>query len=163
MLAVAMGVSTVSVQTQDRPTIASMADFLRTMNELSNWGRWGADDELGAANFITPATRQAAAALVADGISVSLAHDIPQSESSGTILERVVFNVSPTGAFDRYAYTGTYHGTTHSPSGCARLPCHVAGAGVQRSADGGCRGRRRLSPIAYQCAQGRHLRAGHPV
>ena len=123
LLAVAMGLSTVSVQTQDRPTIASMADFLRAMDELSNWGRWGADDELGAANFITPATRQAAAALVTDGISVSLAHDIPQSESSGTILERVAFNVRPTGAFDRYAYTGTYHGTTHSHLDA--LACHV--------------------------------------
>jgi hypothetical protein len=28
------------------------------MKELSNWGRWGADDELGAANLITPAKRK---------------------------------------------------------------------------------------------------------
>lgn len=123
IVAMALGLSTVSVQTQDRPTVASMADFLRAMDELSNWGRWGPDDELGAANLITPATRKAAAALVTDGISVSLAHDIPQSESSGTILERVAFNISPTGGFDRYAYTGTYHGTTHSH--LDSLGCHI--------------------------------------
>ena len=30
---------------------------------LSNWGRWGADDELGALNFLTPERRAAAGAL----------------------------------------------------------------------------------------------------
>jgi hypothetical protein len=24
--------------------------------ELSNWGRWGPDDEIGTLNFVTPAT-----------------------------------------------------------------------------------------------------------
>ena len=33
-----------------RPTIATEADFRRAMKELSNWGRWGEQDELGAAN-----------------------------------------------------------------------------------------------------------------
>ena len=31
---------------------------------VSNWGRWGPDDELGALNYITPALRREAAALV---------------------------------------------------------------------------------------------------
>ena len=43
------------------------------MTELSNWGRWGTDDELGALNLITPAKRTEAARLVTDGFSVSLA------------------------------------------------------------------------------------------
>jgi kynurenine formamidase len=34
---------------------------------LSNWGRWGADDQLGTVNFITPASRVAAAALIKTG------------------------------------------------------------------------------------------------
>ena len=38
--------------------------FERWMTELSNWGRWGKDDERGALNLITPAKRQQAAALV---------------------------------------------------------------------------------------------------
>ena len=37
-----------------------------------NWGRWGADDQLGAVNLITPAKRAAAAALVKTGRTVSL-------------------------------------------------------------------------------------------
>ncbi len=42
---------------------------------LSNWGRWGKDDQIGAMNLITPAKRKAAAALVKEGVSVSLASD----------------------------------------------------------------------------------------
>ena len=44
-------------------------------HELSNWGRWGKDDERGALNLITPAKRKQAAALVKEGYSVSLALD----------------------------------------------------------------------------------------
>ena len=39
------------------------------MTELSNWGRWGDDDQLGALNLITPEKRKQAAAL-ATGVSV---------------------------------------------------------------------------------------------
>ena len=51
-------------QNSARPTIANEADYHRALKELSNWGRWGNDDELGAANLITPAKRKQAAALV---------------------------------------------------------------------------------------------------
>ncbi len=47
----------------------------RWMTELSNWGRWGKDDELGAANLITPAKRKQALALVKTGETVSLSHN----------------------------------------------------------------------------------------
>ncbi|BCY07501.1 cyclase family protein [Actinoplanes sp. L3-i22] len=38
----------------------------------SNWGRWGADDVRGTMNFLTPAHRARAAALVRRGVSFSL-------------------------------------------------------------------------------------------
>src|SRR5258708_8235747 len=41
--------------------------------KISNWGRWGKEDERGALNFITDAKRAAAAKLVKTGQSVSLA------------------------------------------------------------------------------------------
>jgi kynurenine formamidase len=53
----------------------SRADFERWKKELSNWGRWGKDDQTGALNLITPAKRRQAAALVKEGISVSLSRD----------------------------------------------------------------------------------------
>ena len=38
---------------------------------VSNWGRWGAEDERGALNFITPDKRARAAKLVQSGEIVS--------------------------------------------------------------------------------------------
>jgi kynurenine formamidase len=51
------------------------ADIDRLMKELSNWGRWGKDDQLGALNLITPAKRREAAALVTEGVAISLARE----------------------------------------------------------------------------------------
>ena len=92
---------------------------------MSNWGRWGTDDELGAANLITPSKRRQAAALVTEGISISLAHDVLQEPAidATTILNREVVRVSETGAADRYAYTGTYHGVIHSHLDA--VDCHI--------------------------------------
>jgi kynurenine formamidase len=51
------------------------ADVDKMMQELSNWGRWGKDDQLGAFNLITPVKRKQAAMLMKEGVSVSLARD----------------------------------------------------------------------------------------
>lgn len=51
-------------------------DVDRMVKELSNWGRWGKQDRLGALNLITPKKRQAAAKLVEHGVSVSLARNV---------------------------------------------------------------------------------------
>ena len=56
--------------------IPSEAQVLEWMESLSNWGRWGEDDQLGALNLITPAKRQQAAGLVQDGVAVSCARPI---------------------------------------------------------------------------------------
>src|SRR5678816_3479569 len=49
--------------------------FDQWKKDLNNWGRWGKDDEIGTMNLITPAKRKQAAALVKEGLSVSLASD----------------------------------------------------------------------------------------
>src|SRR5258708_1640144 len=51
------------------------AEYEGWKKSLSNWGRWGADDQIGAMNLITPAKRKEAATLVKEGFSVSLASD----------------------------------------------------------------------------------------
>ena len=110
---------------QARPTIATEADFRRAMKELSNWGRWGELDELGAANLITPAKRKQALALAREGRAISLAHDVPQEKAVDTpvFLDRAVVTVGPTVAMDRYQYTGTYHGVIHSH--LDSVACHI--------------------------------------
>ncbi len=57
------------------PHAVTPAEYERWKKELSNWGRWGKDDQLGALNLITPAKRKQAAALVREGFSVSMAGD----------------------------------------------------------------------------------------
>ena len=109
----------------ERPPMESNQDFQRAMQELSNWGRWGEDDELGQANFISQEKRIAAARLVREGITVSLAHDVVQEDAVDTsaFLNREVISVSPTGAADKLEYTGSYHGTIHSH--LDSLDCHI--------------------------------------
>jgi kynurenine formamidase len=57
------------------PRDLTKADIDRWMTELSNWGRWGKDDQAGTINLITPAKRRQAAAQVRDGFSVSMSID----------------------------------------------------------------------------------------
>ncbi len=51
----------------------SPSDVKGMFEKLSNWGRWGKDDQRGALNFITNQKRAAAARLVQTGESVSMA------------------------------------------------------------------------------------------
>ena len=66
-----------------RPLVTK-AEYERWQTELSNWGRWGKDDELGTLNLITPAKRAQAAALVKDGVTVSLASNARDRERAST-------------------------------------------------------------------------------
>src|SRR6188768_3069121 len=50
-----------------RPEVTP-AQVQRWMTELSNWGRWGKDDQLGTLNLITPQKRQQAQALAKRGV-----------------------------------------------------------------------------------------------
>jgi kynurenine formamidase len=86
------------------------AQYERWKKELSNWGRWGKDDEIGALNLITPAKRKQAAGLVKEGVSVSLAAD--------TDTVKAVDNPNPyevkmlSIGMDQIAVA--YHGITHT-------------------------------------------------
>ena len=59
------------------PATPTTDDIASLFEELKNWGRWGDDDELGMLNHLTPAHRAAAAAMVTEGATVSLAQDLP--------------------------------------------------------------------------------------
>lgn len=56
--------------------IPSEAEVRGYYTSLSNWGRWGNEDELGTLNLITPEKRKQAGALVRDGVVVSCARTI---------------------------------------------------------------------------------------
>jgi len=53
------------------------ADMENMFEAVKNWGKWGADDECGALNYITNAKRAEAAALIERGETVSCALQFP--------------------------------------------------------------------------------------
>ena len=57
------------------PTEAEVLSWIR---DRSNWGRWGADDQRGTINLITPAKRVEAARLCRTGRTVSLSRPFPK-------------------------------------------------------------------------------------
>ena len=67
------------------PRNLTKEDVDRWMTDLSNWGKWGKDDQAGTINLITPAKRKAAAALVREGVSVSMSldADLPKEGPTG--------------------------------------------------------------------------------
>ena len=57
-------------------TPTTVEEYQGYRSRLTNWGRWGADDQFGTLNHITDATRKAAAGLVRDGRTVSCANPL---------------------------------------------------------------------------------------
>src|SRR4029078_8753376 len=98
---------------------APRADFDRYMKELSNWGRWGKEDQMGAVNLITPAKRKQAAALVKEGVSVSLARNT-ETEKAADNDSPFVHTMTSTGknplegAYSMDLISVSYHGWAHT-------------------------------------------------
>ena len=87
------------------------AEFDQMFQKVKNWGRWGPDDQLGAANLITEAKRRQAAELVKQGVSVSLAHN-PLTETA--VDNPQPFEHTMNRGFTTDTYRVSYHGYAHS-------------------------------------------------
>lgn len=101
------------------PRLVSQTEYERWQTELTNWGRWGKEDEMGALNLITPAKRKAAAALVKEGVSVSLASNAATQKAPDVPCpaEWAMTAASPAAATDRIAYPCIHGaGATHLDS-----------------------------------------------
>jgi kynurenine formamidase len=87
------------------------AEFDALFQQVKNWGRWGANDQLGSANLLTAETRKRAVALVKTGESVSLAHDLltDKADDNGSPFEHTMI-----GANTMDNYRVSYHGYAHS-------------------------------------------------
>jgi kynurenine formamidase len=90
------------------------------MTELSNWGRWGKQDELGAMNLITPAKRKQAAALIREGVSISLARDEDREAAIDNaipikleIIPTEIAKVADPRYFNTETFTIIFHGWSH--------------------------------------------------
>ena len=106
----AMCVSTSAQQSVPKATVD------KWMKELSNWGRWGAKDQSGAVNLITPAVRRRAATLVKEGVSVSLSRDtdaVKAPDNSSPFSHKMVATgIDPNPMFTGDTYTMTHHGAS---------------------------------------------------
>ena len=103
-------------QTRTLPPLVSQAEYDDWMTELSNWGRWGPDDELGALNLVTPAKRAEAARLVTEGFTVSLASiaNTEQTLDNPCPVAWEMVRATRTAATDTVAYPCIHGpGTTH--------------------------------------------------
>jgi kynurenine formamidase len=63
------------------PAPVTLAEFDQIFESVKNWGRWGADDERGTLNYLTPGHVRAAAALVRSGRHVTMS--IPMNTAAG--------------------------------------------------------------------------------
>jgi kynurenine formamidase len=68
--------------------MATMADFRSAAQRISNWGRWGEEDQLGTLNFITPEKVAAASRLVRTGKVFPLGVEFGSSGPQGEFLYR---------------------------------------------------------------------------
>lgn len=98
----------------DGPAVLSKADVEEILERVSNWGRWGEDDQRGTLNLVTPAKRLQAAALVREGITVSLAQNLSseQAADNTTPLE-LVMTAAPGSPVAMDELRIFYHGLTY--------------------------------------------------
>lgn len=107
----------IHVASAEEPAPVTRAQYDAWMAEISNWGRWGDDDELGTLNLITPEVRRAAAALVRDGVTVSLALDL--NTVADELNTNPFLHTRETAEFAGHQVAGDryeveYHGFAHS-------------------------------------------------
>jgi kynurenine formamidase len=62
----------IMIQHKTSPTFTSAEQFDQLFRRVSNWGRWGPDDEKGTLNYLTREHVRSSAALVRSGRTVSL-------------------------------------------------------------------------------------------
>jgi kynurenine formamidase len=93
----------------------SKADIDHMMETLSNWGRWGNADQLGALNLLTKDKRLRAVALVKEGTPVSLAHNAitVRADDSPAFEHRMIETGEKPDSGGASDYVGVqYHGFT---------------------------------------------------
>ena len=101
----------------------SMEILDQWMLEISNWGRWGDDDQMGTLNLITPQIRKQAAELVQEGNSVSLSMDL-DVEPSINNTQPFQHDLIRFGQWTMDTYSINYHGYSHSHLDAQRHIAH---------------------------------------
>jgi len=117
--------------------VADSENLSGLFDEVRNWGRWGADDERGTLNHLTPEHRTIAAGLVVDGVIVSLAHDLPTAPTAETTTPAqhhmlVAGDARVDNGLEGYEASSDYVGTNVHSLGVTHIDalCHTFVGGV---------------------------------
>jgi kynurenine formamidase len=97
------------------------ADVMALHQSLSNWGRWGDHDELGALNLITPDVTVAAAATVRSGRSVSCAralNTVPAADNPVPVAHHMIGTATEGWGADYIALAPHGFATSHIDALC---------------------------------------------
>ncbi len=94
-------------------TVPTEDEVLAYFDTLSNWGRWGPDDQLGTLNLVTPAKRIAAAQLVRVGSTVSCAWDIGGEPPVSGAARRFMLATGEARTQERSSGAGDYLGVAY--------------------------------------------------
>lgn len=98
------------LRSADRRTTKDQVD--QWMTGISNWGRWGKNDQRGTLNLITPEKRKQALKMVKDGVVISLAHTLDKEkypDNPRPIGQQMTLDK---GGHAMDLYTIWYHGST---------------------------------------------------
>lgn len=147
-LVIALLVALPTVVSAQSQAIVSSETFESWISELSNWGRWGDDDQLGTLNLITQQKRVEAARLVESGVSISLARNLETSTPPDSTYHPLEHKMHYTGIeplaemYSEDSFSLRYHGLGHSHLDAL---CHVFHEGRMYNGfdqtmvtDGGC-------------------------
>jgi kynurenine formamidase len=96
-------------------------EVLALHETLSNWGRWGDEDQLGALNLITPAVTAAAAATVRSGRTVSCARPLdtkPAIDNPHPVAHHMIGTATEGGGADYIAMAPHGFATSHIDALC---------------------------------------------
>jgi kynurenine formamidase len=104
------------------PVETKASTFEQWKIEVSNWGRWGKEDQLGTLNLITAELKIQAASLVKEGKSISLAMNLSKEEGINNG-NPIIHKLSTSGQWAVDTYTINYHGYAHSHIDAL---CHIA-------------------------------------
>jgi kynurenine formamidase len=99
----------------------STDDVLGLHDQLSNWGRWGDDDQLGALNFVTREVTTTATATVRSGRTVSCARPLPTeaaADNTSPVAHHMIGTATEGYGGDYFAIAPHGYATSHIDALC---------------------------------------------
>ena len=105
------------LRAQSGPAPLDAATIDRWMTELSNWNRWGKDDERGTVNLMTDETRKRAVATVKEGVTVSLSRDadpVKSADNGNPLGLSMIATAQDPDPFAMETLTISFHGAAYT-------------------------------------------------